>query len=131
MNTTFKNINLGTPKTFLDPYIFARYHQDFNNFENIQDKQAFILTFEYDKVRTHTFQPPFLHHNNLHIYGQFLHNVLMQTPYVTEPEFEKFSHQSSRVDQILSVLGFLEDTISTIRNHFPRKGPTNHIQKIF
>ena len=41
----------------------------------------------------------------------------------------KVSNQSSRVDQILSVLGFLEDTISTIRNRFPRKGPTNHIQK--
>ena len=53
----------------------------------------------------------------------------MQTPHVTYPEFEKFTHQSSTVDQILSVLGTLEDTISNIRNRCLLNDSTNHIQK--
>ena len=53
----------------------------------------------------------------------------MQAPHVTDPEFETFPHQSSTVDQIPSVIGSLEDTITTIRNRFPGNDPTNHIQK--
>ena len=53
----------------------------------------------------------------------------MQAPHVTDLEFEKFPHQASTVDQIHSVVGSLEDTISTIRNGFPGSDYTNHIQK--
>ena len=96
----------------------------------ITNTSLFILImFNYDKTRIHTFQTCFLYQDIFHIYDQFLPNILMQTPHVTEPEFEKFPHQSSRVNQILLVLGTLADTISTIWNLFLQNDPTNHIQK--
>ena len=51
----------------------------------------------------------------------------MQTPHVTDPEFENFPHQSSRIDQALAVLRTLEDTISMFQNCFSQNDPTNHI----
>ena len=65
-----------------------------------------------------------------HIYDQFLRNILMQN-HVTDPDHENFPHQSSVVDEILSVLGTFEETIFSNRNRFPRNDPTNHIQKDF
>ena len=58
-----------------------------------------------------TLQPYFLHQDILHLYDHFLHKILRQTLHVTDPEYENFPHQSSSDDQILSVLGTLEDTI--------------------
>ena len=40
----------------------------------------------------------------------------MQTHLVTDPEFENFTHLYSSVDQILGVLGTLEDIVSNIPN---------------
>ena len=72
--------------------------------------------------------PPFLHEDILHIYDQFLRNILMQT-HVTDPDHVNFPHQSSVVDEFFSVLGTFEETIFSFRNRFPRNDPTNHIQK--
>ena len=107
----------------------ALYHQEPNNFQNIPDNQLFTLYFNYEETRTHTFQPSFLYLDILHIYHQFFHKFLIRTPHVTDPEFENIPHQRSSVDQILLLLATLEDIISDIRNRFPRKHPTNHIQK--
>ena len=40
----------------------------------------------------------------------------MQTPPVTDPEFEKFTHFYSSVDQILGLLGTLEDIVFNFPN---------------
>ena len=44
------------------------------------------------------------------MYDHVLQNTLMQTPHVTEPDYEIFPHQSSSVDQNLSALGTPEKT---------------------
>ena len=116
-------------KASLDPYVNALYHQEFKNFQNIQDNQPFTLYFNYDKTHTHTFQSSFLYQNVLRTYDQILHLILMETRHITDPEIEFFPHQCLIVDQFLSVLGTLGDTISNILIRFPRNDPTNQIQK--
>ena len=45
-NTTCKTIYAAPSKTFLDPYINALYHQEFNKFQTIQYNQPFTLSFD-------------------------------------------------------------------------------------
>ena len=83
--------------------------------------------FFYDQTRIHTFQPTFLHQD--FVYDQVLQNILLQTSHATDSDFENFNHLPSSVDQILSVLGTLENVRSNIRNSFPLNDPTNNIHK--
>ena len=68
LKTISKNLNITPRKKFLDPYSFALYHQEFTDFENIQDSQPFTFYFNYDNTRTHTFQPSYFYKDKLHIY---------------------------------------------------------------
>ena len=48
-------------KFFFEPYMFALYHQEIKNFQNIEDNQPSTPShFHCDKTRTHNFQPSFL-----------------------------------------------------------------------
>ena len=85
LNTTSKNLNITPSKTFLDPFLFALYHQEFYDFENIQDNQHFTLCFNYDNTRTLTFQPSYFHKDDLPMYNHFLHINLLQTPVCYRP----------------------------------------------
>ena len=53
----------------------------------------------------------------------------MQTPHVTDPDFENFPPQSSAVDRVLTVLGISRDTKANFGNCFTPIDPVKHIQK--
>ena len=61
LNTTCKNENLTSSKTNLHLHFFALYDQELKNFQNKKDNEPFNLKFNFDKTRTHTCQPSFLH----------------------------------------------------------------------
>ena len=87
---------LQSPKTFLDPYLFALYHQDFNHFQIMEDIVPFTLYFIYDKTKPHTFQPLFLKQALNQVHDQILQNVFLQTPNETDPSMLN-SHVKTQV----------------------------------
>ena len=81
------------------------------------------------KTKLHSFQTSFPKQDILHVYDQFLQNILLQTPNKTDPLYAQFPHQRSSVGQIISHSESLEETSVSIRNRFPQNDPVSHTQK--
>ena len=79
LNTTCVDANLTTSRTFSDVYIIALYRQEIGNFRSFQRNQQFSIYFNYDKTRTYTFPPSFLHQGLIHFCDEFLENIFLQT----------------------------------------------------